>query len=227
MFSQITLTHQPLVLWVVIYTRDFFILSTAPPKAKSLSLDELSDEELVKLCLDSQRVHPHIFAILVRRHEGLSYRVALRYLRSDADADDATQDAFLKAFRGLLGFRQDAKFKTWLFKILHNVCMTRIAQRKRKESIEQAESDLCSIADITDTTNEYQQLIEKDSIQQTLAQLTEPERQILILRLIAELSLQEVADTLGLNLSATKMRFYRAQQHFADIYTQLQTITKS
>lgn len=190
------------------------------------SYDDLADADLVSLCLGTQRVNTRVFAVLVRRYEGMLYRVALRYLGNYADADDATQDAFLKAFRGLPGFRQDAEFKTWLFKILHNVCMTQFAQRRRHEAIELDGHELENATD-DKGVDEFQNLIESDAIQNTLSQLNQQERQILILRLIAELSLQETAETLGLGLSATKMRFYRAQQRFADIYSRLDNPTVS
>lgn len=220
-----SISHQQLYFWVVLYDRNSIILPKEPFQYNQQSLEQLTDEDVVKLCIQHQRVDAHIFSILVTRHEALIYRVALRYLAIDADADDAAQDTFLKAFRGLLGFRQDAKFKTWLFKILHNVCMTRLSQRTRRESIEYEENETYDLPANTTEVDEYQQLIDNDAIQQTLDLLKDQERQVLILKLIAELSLQETADTLGLSLSATKMRFYRAQEHFSEIYTKIQNPT--
>lgn len=227
MLNQIKVTYLKPVIWVALYNRDSLILSSEPVHNKPQSLNELTDADLAALCIQTQNINTQAFSILVLRYEGLIYRVALRYLRIDADADDATQDTFLKAFRGLYGFRQDAQFKTWLFRILHNVCMTRLAQRKRMESIELAELELPSLAENSIASDDYQQLIDNDAIQQVMDLLSEQERQILILKLIADLSLQEAADTLGLSLSAAKMRFYRAQQHFAEIYTRIHTPTTS
>lgn len=221
MYFQMLTSHRQPVLRVVLFTRDSLILLTEQLHENPQCYDNLADAELVSLCLKTQRVDTQVFAVLVRRYEGVVYRVALRYLGNYADADDAAQDAFLKAFRGLPGFRRDAEFKTWLFKILHNVCMTQFAQRRRNEAIELDEFELASLQE-NFAADEYQNLIESDAIQNTLAQLNQQDRQILILRLIAELSLQETAETLGLGLSATKMRFYRAQQRFADIYTRIE-----
>ena len=63
------------------------------------------------------------FAELVRRHQGLVYRVALRMLGSDADAQDAAQDTFVRAWRGLHGFRGQSTVATWLYRIVTNRCL--------------------------------------------------------------------------------------------------------
>lgn len=221
MAIQTSISHWHPFIRVVIHDRDFFILPTESSSNRLQSNNELSDSELLVLCINQQRVDTQIFSILVQRYEAMIYRVALRYLNNEADADDATQDTFIKAFRGLPGFRQDAQFKTWLFKILHNVCMTKFNHRKRHISSEFDELDTSALPENLNT-DEYQCLIENDLIQKTLAQLNQQDRQILILRLIAELSLQETAETLGLGLSASKMRFYRAQERFIEIYNQLE-----
>jgi RNA polymerase sigma-70 factor, ECF subfamily len=207
----------------VMNCKDLPILPIEQKQLKPTQPDTLDDSDIVGLCVQESRVDSALFSILIQRYEGIIYRVALRYLGIEADADDATQDTFLKAFRGLPAFRQDAEFKTWLFKILHNVCMTRLKQRSRRNSTEIQEDDEFPLTEsATSTVDHYQQYIENDAIQQTLAKLSKQDRQILILRHIAELSLQEAADTLGLKLSATKMRFYRAQINFTEIYHQLQ-----
>ncbi|MHB2001708.1 MAG: sigma-70 family RNA polymerase sigma factor [Solirubrobacteraceae bacterium] len=70
------------------------------------------------------------FAVLVRRHQARVYRVALRLLGSEADAEEATQDAFVRAWRALGGFRGQSGLSTWLYRIVTNGCLTMIATRR-------------------------------------------------------------------------------------------------
>lgn len=75
------------------------------------------------------------FGELVKRHEGLVFNLALRYMGDPASADDMAQEAFLKAFRLLRGFRGDAAFTTWLYRVTSSVCLTELRRRaRRKES---------------------------------------------------------------------------------------------
>lgn len=182
-------------------------------------LSGFTDSELVELC--QQQEHQLAFEFLVRRYEVLLRRVALRYLNNEADAEDVTQDAFIKAYRGLTGFRHQSTFKTWLFRILHNECMTRLAARKRQFINQTADLEIENLADEAVGFDHFQQYFEDDAIQKTLYEMNEQDRYILLLRHVADLSLQEAANTLDLTLSAAKMRFYRAQERFIDIYNQI------
>ena len=76
------------------------------------------------------------FEVLVRRHQGRVYRVALRLLGSDADAQDAAQETFIRAWRGLGRFRGESAVSTWLYRIVTNRCLNVIAARRPAESLD-------------------------------------------------------------------------------------------
>ncbi|MBV8373063.1 MAG: sigma-70 family RNA polymerase sigma factor, partial [Candidatus Eremiobacteraeota bacterium] len=91
------------------------------------------DSELVMMTI---RGNPDAFATLVERYDRAVYHLAYRTLHDVEDARDATQEAFLKAFRSLRTFRPGAKFSTWIFAIAYHACCDRLNRRKRYSSEE-------------------------------------------------------------------------------------------
>ncbi len=86
-----------------------------------------SDQELIA---EIQSGRTASFRDLVERHKDRAFTLAIRLLKQRTDAEEALQDAFLRAFQGLEDFRGDAKFSTWFYRILYNVCLTRLGRVK-------------------------------------------------------------------------------------------------
>ena len=76
------------------------------------------------------------FSTLAERHERVVYNLAYRFMRDHALAEDMAQEAFLKAFRLLKGFRGDCSFSTWLYRVTSSVCLTELNRRKRRGEVE-------------------------------------------------------------------------------------------
>src|SRR5271165_2409757 len=89
---------------------------------------EIGDHELVRMC---QRGDTEAFAELMRRHRSSAFKLALSILRDKQDAEDEVQNAFWKAFEHINQFQQDAKFTTWLTRIVVNQCLMRLRQTRR------------------------------------------------------------------------------------------------
>jgi len=178
-----------------------------------------NDEQLVRLCKQQLPYDATAFEVLLRRYEKIVFRSCERYLRNEQEAEEACQDAFLRVFHGLPSFEGRAKFRTWLFRIVINVCATRFAKVSRRagEHREYAETTAAEMAvgyepkpmDFADVNG---------VIGEGLDMLSPDDRQILILRHIGELSFDELAATLELGLSAAKMRLYRAEQRLKTAY---------
>ena len=146
------------------------------------------------------------FAELVRRHQGLVYRVALRMLGSDADAQDAAQDTFVRAWRGLHGFRGQSTVATWLYRIVTNRCLNLIAARR--ETAELAED---TVSGSQDTERLVEQIAQLDAISRAVVALPPDQRAALVLRDYEGLSYEEVAEILQISVGAVKSRLHRAR----------------
>lgn len=93
----------------------------------------LTDLELVN---QTKSGDPEAFSELVRRHQHIIYNVAYRFMREPALAEDMAQEAFVKAYRLLKGFRGDCSFSTWMYRVTCSVCLTELSRRKRRGEVE-------------------------------------------------------------------------------------------
>ena len=156
------------------------------------------------------------YAELVRAHQSRIRGYCRYLLRHEADAEDAAQEIFLKAYQSLDRFRGDAAFSTWLYRIAANHCLDRLRRARRNPTDswdamieahgERAEALLAT----TDTPSDPVERTEL--LQMVLAALPERSRQVLVLRQMQGLSYTELAEVLGCSLDAVKGRLKRARQ---------------
>ena len=161
----------------------------------------------------------HEFHELIRPHERSVYVMALSLLQNEADAEDAAQEAFLKAFRNLANFRGDAKFSTWLISITLNEARSRLRSRKnvKIESLDESPDgqDQVSPALLRDWREIPSEALERKEIrlllQHAVADLPSIYREVFLLRDVEELSVNESAEVLGITVASVKVRLHRAR----------------
>jgi RNA polymerase sigma-70 factor (ECF subfamily) len=146
------------------------------------------------------------FEELVRRHRLATYRVALRMLGEESDAEDATQDAFVQAWRNLGGFRADAAFSTWMYRIVTNRCLNMLRARRRTEPLP---DDREAPASRPDRIAEARWQVE--DLKLAILRLTPEQRGPLVLRELQGCSYEEIAQALDLSIPAVKSRLHRAR----------------
>lgn len=150
------------------------------------------------------------FAWLVEAYQGPVYRLALRMGLSPADAEEAAQNAFLAAWRGLPSFRGEAKFSTWLYRLASNAAVDVLRREKKYEN-------QWDIEDLQrpDAAPSPQEQLERQDTQQAvraaMAALSAEFRQVLVLRYLQEMSYQEIAQALALPEGTVKSRINRAK----------------
>jgi len=161
----------------------------------------------------------HEFHDLIRPHERSVYVMALSLLQNEADAEDAAQEAFLKAFRNLANFRGDARFSTWLISITLNEARSRLRSRKnvKIESLDESPDgqDQVSPALLRDWREIPSEALERKEIrlllQHAVADLPSIYREVFLLRDVEELSVNESAEVLGITVASVKVRLHRAR----------------
>ena len=155
-----------------------------------------------------------LFHELIRPYERRVYAMALSFLRNEADAEDAAQEAFLKAFRSLASFRGDAKFGTWLVSITLNEARSRIRHRDtiKMESLDEPADDHGQSlpALLRDWKEIPSEALERKEVrvllQKAITALPLIYREVFQLRDIEELSVNEAAQTLGISIASVKVR---------------------
>jgi RNA polymerase sigma-70 factor, ECF subfamily len=165
------------------------------------------DEQAVARCLDGDTA---AFAGLVERYERVLFSVALRMLGDTEDARDATQDAFIKVYQRLGDYRPEHRFFSWIYRILTNECLNALRARRPQER------EIPDLA-ITSGALEALELDERRrAVQAAITALPRDYRDVLILRHFAELSYEEVADTLAIPVKTVKSRLYTARQRLGE-----------
>lgn len=176
----------------------------------------LSDTELARrLAADDHDA----FRVVMRRHNQRLFRVARAILKDDAEAEDALQDAYLLAYRGIGGFRGDAKLSTWLVRIVANEAIARVRKRGRSADVIRLDGDILQDVPEDDMHDDEAVRPEQSAVRAETRQLLEakidelPEtfRAVFVLRAIEELSVEETAQALGIPEGTVRTRFFRAK----------------
>jgi len=161
----------------------------------------------------------HEFHDLIRPHERSVYIMALSLLQNEADAEDAAQEAFLKAFRNLAKFRGEAKFGTWLVSITLNEARSRLRSKRntKMESLDEPPEgqENISPALLRDWREIPSEALERKEVrlllQEAISNLPLIYREVFLLRDVEELSVKESAETLGISIASVKVRLHRAR----------------
>ena len=170
-----------------------------------------SDEELVARSrggdLDS-------FNQLVMRWERPIYALAYRVIGREEDARDVAQETFLRAFRALGGFKGQAKFSSWLYRITLNLCRDWIRRERRTPVAQPPEGvDLLELAGESTPTESIEDLVSKKelgrAVAKAMANLPDEQRTAIILKEYHGLTFQEIAELLDCPLSTVKTRLYQ------------------
>jgi RNA polymerase sigma-70 factor (ECF subfamily) len=170
-----------------------------------------TDEELVARSIGGDL---ESFNQLVLRWERPIYALAYRVIGREEDARDVAQEAFLRAFRALGGFKGQAKFSSWLYRITLNLCRDWI-RRERRTPIAQAPEgvDLIELAGAQAPVESIEELVSRRqlgrAVEKAMAMLPEEQRTAIILKEYHGLTFQEIADMLDCPLSTVKTRLYQ------------------
>ena len=163
---------------------------------------ERSDTDLVMLCLNGGR---EAFSELVVRHQQAVYNLAYRMTSSHQDAADLAQEAFIRAFRKLHSYKPAYSFRNWVMGICANLARNRFRSETRRRDLETRHAQ--EAAPAADQPDPRHVLLE-----QALDRLPEQTRVPLTLKYIEDFSLEDIAQTLRLGLSAVKMRLARGRE---------------
>ena len=166
---------------------------------------EADDGTLVGLCQAGQR---GAFDVVVERHRRQVYQLCFRYVGNHEDAADLAQDAFVRAFKGLKGFKGDSSLSTWLYRIAVNVCLNRLAVKTPKGQPLEPGEFVDSRAERPDAA-----LLRDEraaEVRAAIRQLPPKQRATLILRIYHELPHEEIAGILGSSVGAAKANLFHA-----------------
>ena len=199
--------------WLPATPRSPTIPESLPAVGVLLGLEgEATDAEVVRAVLagDVDR-----YAVLVRRYRDRYARYASRMLGSRDVAEDAVQDALVRAFDRLADCREPDKFAGWLFLILRNRCFAEKRRRQRQERPLDSTDELFAAPDRPD--GEYEQVERARALEQALQHLTPEQREVFVLKHTEGLAYEEIAGVTGATVASLKMRMHRAYDRLREL----------
>lgn len=182
--------------------------------------DREVDQQLVERVQRGDKV---AFDLLVAKYQRKLGRLISRFVRDPAEAEDVTQDAFIKAYRALPGFRGESAFYTWLYRIGINTAKNHLLANKRRAptttpfDAEESESfeEASLLREVNTPENELMSKQVVDVVQKSLQQLPEDLRSALTLREIEGLSYEEIASVMNCPVGTVRSRIFRAREAVA------------
>jgi RNA polymerase sigma-70 factor (ECF subfamily) len=167
-----------------------------------------TDRQVVARARDGD---PEAFEELIRLHSPRIYRALVRMLGSSADAEEVAQEAFIRAWRGLAGFRGEAQFSTWLFRIAINEANRRLARDARTPTLP-IDDVLAEAPDLSEGPAALAESAEVEAyLERCIADLPADYRAAVVLRDVEGWTNEEAADALGLNVRNFKSRLHRGR----------------
>ena len=192
----------------------------------------LTDEELVTRCKSELPHNTRSYEQLVQRHMNRVYTIVYRVVNHREEAEDITQEVFVKVFNGLKKFDQKSAFSTWLYRIATNSALDAFdrlkKQSKNTSTVSNRAPDGEDAVDVltlqpSPTPGPEENVVQselRECIHRVLKSLELDHRRVLLLRDFEDLSYDEIADVLQAKLSAVKMRIHRARLAFQEIFNQ-------
>jgi RNA polymerase sigma-70 factor (ECF subfamily) len=173
--------------------------------AKEAYLSADAVRSSVQLSTVRDRPFDTVFVSALEPELAMAYRLAGYMLADSAEAQDAVQEASIRAWRGWPNLRERDRFHSWFSQILVNVCRTRLRQRGKRRTVDVDEVDL-------ETGDPFRASLARDAIGRALSCLSGELRMVVVLRYWGELSLAEIADRLQIPVGTVKSRHHAALQ---------------
>ncbi len=177
--------------------------------SKSLRFESLSDEELAKEAAGGSADH---FEAIVHRYSHAMYRLAYRFCHNATEAQDLTQETFVKLYRGLPKARLDLPFKPWLYKIAVNNALSHTRKKQGKLQVEWTETETGAA-----TVDPADAIVTQHNLQAAIDELPFEYRQMIILRAVEELSFEEISTILDIPAATARTKFSRAKKQLRAI----------
>ncbi len=172
-----------------------------------------TDENIIQ---DIRRGNPRRYGVLVDRHKNKAMTLAVRLLGDREEAEELVQDAFVKAYNNLEQFRGEAKFGTWFYRILYNLCMTRVTRRRPKaENLDVHDEKVTDSLALTSEDGTMLERMEVDELREMIASsiehLPEKYKTPVTLFYVQEMSYEHIAEVLNQPVGTVKTNLFRGR----------------
>lgn len=173
----------------------------------------LPDELTIKR---ASRGDKQAFGRIVEQCGSMVYSVCLRMMKNPADAMDASQEAFIKAYRSIGAFRGDASFSTWLYRITMNACLDMLRKRRGEQELPDDDALAAMMPSGESAERAVMRRFDTKELEAAIDALPDGYRAVIVLREVQGLSYDEIASVLGLNVNTVRSRISRGRKALRD-----------
>ena len=177
-------------------------------------MSQLQDHDVINQVLEGDH---QAFRLLVDRYKHMVYTLAIRLVKNREDAEEVSQDAFMKAFRGLAAFKGSALFSTWMYKIAYRSALDHLKKRKRQPYTTTVEDAKVTGRDSQDPAAPIEAKERSERIKQAIDSLPGDVSTLMIFFYYEDLSLREIAKITGKSENAIKVGLHRGRKRLAEI----------
>lgn len=164
---------------------------------------------------------PKAFAVLVNRYKDLVFTLAIRMLKNREEAEEVSQDTFIKVYKSLEKFKGDSKFSTWIYKVAYNTSLDRIKKNKRQmNEVPIDEFTEHELQSIDDALVQLEKRDQRKTIQDCLQLLPSQDSFLLTLYYFEDLSLDEISKVVEIEANTIKVKLFRSRKKLASILKQ-------
>ena len=181
-------------------------------------IDKISDEALALRLRENG--DQRYFSVLAKRHEQKILKKCRSYVRQDEASEDLAQEVLIKVFLRIKDFRNEARFSTWLFTIIHSTCVDYLRRNKKNVHSVITEKLADELGELVDGDEAIEEPLSEQILEALLEQISPEEKMILLLKYKEKHSLKDIQLTLNLSESAIKMRLKRARDKVNRLYQQ-------
>lgn len=162
--------------------------------------------------------NPSSFSHLVDRHKDRAFNLALRICGNREEAEEVTQDAFLKAYRSLKGFKMKSSFSTWIYRIIYNTAISFVRSRKKGVlSLEEFPVEIKDFEAVASDSEDAEAEYRNSLINFALRKINDDERGLITLYYFEEMSADEISELTGISKPNIKVKLFRARQKMLEI----------
>lgn len=202
---------------VTTFSKYFYLslVTKAPVVSSNEQMTTNDDQIIINQILEG---NTNAFAVLVDRYKDLVFTLAMRMVKNREEAEEVSQDTFIKVFKSLEKFQGKSKFSTWIYKIAYNTCLDRLKKIKREYNVVTIDEFTEHQVKTLDSALDQIELDEhKQKIQQCLQMLPSEDGFLLTLYYFEDMSLAEISKIVGLTANNVKVKLFRSRKKLTTI----------
>lgn len=179
------------------------------------------DRHYIERVLDGE---PDAYAFLVEKYKTMAYNISLKIVKRQEDAEEITQDSFFRAYKSLRSFKGDAKFSTWLYRIVYNASVSHTRKKKREMPVDEQSRDFLKHPDMVEEGEGETDESLSAALKKAVDSLPSTEQTMINLYYYENSNIEDIARIMSLSASNVKVKLFRIRKK---LYDHIKSITQN